>query len=429
MRASYTALVAALIAGGALSGTASAQSMPEFKFSGFGTLGAVHSGDDTSDYKGTRFQPNGAGHTRSTSLNPDSKLGLQGTVVFNDKFSGVVQVLTQHQYDNTYKPKVEWANLKYQISSGVSVRLGRIAAPTYLLSETRYVGYASPWVRPPAEVYNVLPITSNDGVDATWRSQVGAANNTFQLFYGKTKGGLSTTSDVKSNPNWGFNDSVEIGSLMLRAGYNSLKLDINLPSTAGIFGGLRGLAAGLAQVPMPAFQSASAQALALADKYKLEDMKVSAVALGLNYDPGDWFVMSEFVAFKGKGFLSDSRSWYASGGYRFGSVTVYATYSDIKAQIESEAGITTSGLGAVPALAGGAAGINAVLNTTLKAITATQHTVTAGARWDFMKNVALKGQFDRVKTGAESNGYLGTYPGYVKGSSVDLVSVALDFVF
>lgn len=429
MRFRFTALSAALLTLGAGSGSVMAQSSPEFKFSGFGTLAAVHSSDDTSDFKGTLFQPKGAGHTRSTSFDPDSKLGVQLNATFNDKVSGVVQVVSQYGYDNSYAPRIEWANVKLQATQELSLRAGRIAAPAYMLSESRFVGYANTWARPPVETYGVLSITSNDGIDATYRKQIFGANHSIQAYYGKSRADLSPTSDVKSNPNWGINDTVEFGSLTLRAGYNSLKIDVNIPSVNPLFGALRSLSAGLAQVPSPAFQTASVQAAALADKYSFQDMKLSALALGASYDPGHWFVTSEYVLFKGAGFLSDQDAWYASGGYRFGAFTPYVAYSSVKAHIPTEDGIATAGLASVPQLAGGAAALNGAINATLKAFTPTQHTITAGVRWDFMKNVAAKAQFDRVTTGAQSNGRLVAYPGFQQGSSINLATLSLDFVF
>jgi hypothetical protein len=180
---------------------------------------------------------------------------------------------------------------------------------------------------------------------------------------------------------------------------------------------------------MPAFQAASAQALALLDKYRTDEIKVSAVSLGMSYDPGSWFVMGEFIGFKGDRLLSDMDAWYLSGGYRFGAFTPYVTYASVKSHIKTEAGITTTGLGAVPALAGGATALNGAINSTLLAFTPTQHTASIGLRWDFMANVAAKLQYDRVKTGSQSNGRLTTFPGYVQGSSMNVVTAGVSFVF
>lgn len=396
MKTNYTLLVAAMMACGSMPGLALAQSMPELKFSGFGTLGAVHSNDKNSDFVGTIFQPNGAGYTRSTAWSPDSKLGGQVNAVFNDKLSGVVQVVAQQQYDNSYTPQVEWANLKYQALPELSVRAGRIASPSYMLSESRFVGYANAWVRPPVEAYGVLSITSSDGIDATWRGQAAGVNQAVQAYYGKSsvkfEGG-----GAKSKPSWGLNDTIEIGSLTLRAGYNSLKIDLDVPS-------VQPLLDAATQFGMPG----------IADKYRLDNLQTSALALGANYDPGSWFVMGEFVDYKGAGFLSDARAWYVSAGYRIGSWTPYAIRSSTKARIDAETG---------------AGPLNDAFTSTLYAFNATQDTSSVGVRWDVMKNVALKTQFDHVTTGSQSNGRLRAYPGFVQGSSVNLVSVAADFVF
>jgi hypothetical protein len=397
MKTQPTVLVAALIACGTLPCLAQAQSMPDFSFSGFGTLAAVHSSDKNSDFVGVIDQPNGAGHTDSTSLNPDSKLGVQVNAVFGDKLSAVLQVVSQHQYDNSYTPKVEWANLKYQVLPELSVRVGRIAAPSYLLSESRFVGYANAWVRPPVEVYGVLPITTNDGADATWRSTVGGANNTLQAYFGQTSGKTPGGGSLKSKPSWGINDSVEIGSLTLRAGYNAFKIDLNVP-------GLQALLGAATQIGLPGIE----------DKYKLTGRGLSALALGADYDPGNWFVMGEFVDLKGAGFILDSRAWYLSAGYRFGSLTPYLTRAAVKAGVHAE---TAAGP------------LNGTFTAVLSALGATQATSSVGLRWDAMKNLALKAQFDHLTTGSQSNGRLTAYPGFVQGQSVNLVTVAADFVF
>jgi len=397
MNTKYTALAAALIACGTMPGLALAQSMPQFKFSGFGTVAAVHSNDSTSDFVGSRFQPNGAGASRSTSLAPDTKLGAQLNATFTDKFSGVLQVVSQHQYDNSFTPKVEWANLKYQITPEFSVRAGRIAAPSYLLSESRFVGYSYTWARPPEETYDVLAITSNDGVDATWRTQIGGANNAVQAFVGKSSVKIGGGNDVKSKPSWGINDSVEIGSLTLRAGYNSFKLDLGVDSVK------------------PLLAAAGAMGLAgIAEKYKLNDMKLSAVALGASYDPGDWFVMAEYVDFKGAGFLSNAKSWYVSGGYRFGSLTPYVSFASITADITPE---TAAGP------------LNASITSTLYSFNSAQKTRAVGVRWDAMTNVAFKVQYEHLSTGDNSSGRLKSAAGFVPGKGVNVATVAVDFVF
>ena len=57
--------------------------------------------------------------------------------------------------------------------------------PTFLVSDSRKVGYGNPWVRPPVEVYSLNPITTLDGVDASYRLHLGEVTNTLQADYGR----------------------------------------------------------------------------------------------------------------------------------------------------------------------------------------------------------------------------------------------------
>jgi hypothetical protein len=427
MTSRLTPLAAALIACGALSGPAGAQSLPELKFSGFGTLAAVHSSEKNADFVGNLFQPSGAGHTDSVSLRPDSKIAGQVGATFNDKVSAVLQVVSQHNYDNSWTPRVEWANVKYQATPGLSLRAGRFALPVFLLSESRYVGYASPWVRPPVDVYDMLPITSGDGIDATYRNQISGANNVLHAYYGNNQVSAPGGVKAKSNPGWGVNDSVEIGSLAVRAAYNSLNLDIQAASLGQLVGGFSTLGTGLAGVPVPSFQTASAQALALAQKYKLQGMKLSTVTLGATYDPGDWFLTGEALELKGSGLLANKTAWYVSGGYRFGSLTPYVTYSETKARIAAEPGVSAVG---DPTTDAGIAALNAGLQAAQRQLGYSQNTSSLGLRWDAVKNVAVKAQYDRIKLSPNSAGSLiNVQPGFVGGGQVNLFTVAVDFVF
>ena len=61
--------------------------------------------------------------------------------------------------------------------------------------------------------------------------------------------------------------------------------------------------------------------IAIADKYSVDDRRVTFAGLGASYDPGKWFVMGEWARFKTNSILGTKSALYASGGYRFGKVT------------------------------------------------------------------------------------------------------------
>ena len=93
-----------------------AQAETRIDFSGFGTLAATHSSTDKADYRASIVQPTGAGASKSWATGVDTKVGAQVSANMGGGWSGVVQVVSDHRYDNSYKPQVEWANLKYQIA-------------------------------------------------------------------------------------------------------------------------------------------------------------------------------------------------------------------------------------------------------------------------------------------------------------------------
>jgi hypothetical protein len=93
----------------------------------------------------------------------------------------------------------------------------------------------------------------------------------------------------------------------------------------------------------------------------------------------------------------------------------------------SDPGLNVSEL--PPFLAGPANGLNAGLNATL-GMTAVQNTISVGSRWDFMKNTDLKLQYDHIDLGSGSAGTLvNVQPGFQPGGTVNLFSIAIDFVW
>jgi len=57
-------------------------------------------------------------------------------------------------------------------------------------------------------------------------------------------------------------------------------------------------------------------------------------------------------------------------------------------------------------------------------------TVTLGCRWDFMKNTDLKLQYEHISLDPGSSGLLiNLQPGYRTGSSFNVISATVDWVF
>jgi hypothetical protein len=382
-----------------------------FLFSGFGTLGVVHSSEDRADFTANIFNPNGAGYTRSWSPSVDSLIGGQVIANFGPKLSAMVQAISEQNYDNTYTPHVEWANLKYQLTPEASIRIGRIVLASFLVSDTRNVGYANPWVRPPVEVYSLVPIDSSDGVDASYRLNWGQLVQTFAGTYGATSSKQPTGGNAEARRQWNISDTVEYGAATVRIAYQ--RADLTLDGLHTFFG---------------AFRQFGLQGEALAARYDPYRKPLAFVGIGGMYNPGDWFLTGEWGTSQFHSVLGESTAWYLSTGYRWAQLTPYLTYGALKANSNtSDPGLTVSAL--PPYLAGPATGLNAGLNAILGSI-AIQSTTSAGVRWDFKKNVDLKLQYDHSRLGAGSPGLLiNLQPGFQPGGTLNLFSAAVDFVF
>jgi hypothetical protein len=121
-----------------------ASGTPIFSFSGFGSVGVVHSSEDRADFTSSIFKPDGAGYTHPWSAAVDSLIGGQVIANFTTQLTAMVQVISQQNYDNTYSPHVEWANIKYQLTPEASVRVGRTVLASFLVSDTRNVRIREP---------------------------------------------------------------------------------------------------------------------------------------------------------------------------------------------------------------------------------------------------------------------------------------------
>ncbi|HUQ27815.1 MAG TPA: porin [Usitatibacter sp.] len=407
--------LAALAALCVASGSA-AQEGPRLTISGYGTAGIVHSSEEHADYVIDQFKPNGPGATRRWSADVDSRIGLQLTAELVPRVTAVAQVVSQQRYDNSYEPVLEWANVKWQATPDLSVRAGRIVLPIFMVTDSRKIGYSNPWVRPPVEVYYMVPITSTDGVDASWRRTFGGVTHTLQATLGR--------ADAKFPPQPSIGSGVakvrdilaavytyERGFFTGRVNYGQAKLTIEQYDP---------LFAGFRQFGPPG--------AAIADRYDLHGRKADFVGVGISYDAGAWFAVGEWAHFDTHSIVGAKQAWYASGGYRVGTVTPYATYARIQPDgSTSDPGLPLAGL--PPQLAAAGAQLNALLNAQLSVVPR-QATWSAGIRWDFLRNAAIKLQWDRVR---RADGSVGTFanlqPGFGPGGTANLVSAAVDFVF
>jgi hypothetical protein len=386
-------------------------SKPGWSLRGFGSAGAAYSNNADADYVTSALKPNGVGASGRWSPNLDTRLGAQLNFAANDQWSAVLQVVSEQRLDRSYRPGVEWANIKYQATPDLALRVGRIALPLFLAADYRKVGYALPWARAPVEVYGVIPVTSSDGIDATYRFNRGALKNVTQGFFGHTRLTLPNASVIEARRLAGFTNTTEYGAASVRL--SRLSADLSIDILRDFFNG---------------FRQFGPQGDVLAERYAPDHKRVTALSLGVSYDPGRWFVMGELGRMQTRSLLGDTTGLYATAGYRVGDFAPYLTYARVRADSpSSDPGLDLGHL--PPAAAGAGAALNGYLNTLLGRVAA-QRTIGIGTRWDCMTDVALKLQLDHV---APQDGSRGTFshvqPGFRPERAVNIASAVLDFVF
>ncbi|HEY6457548.1 MAG TPA: hypothetical protein VIY90_19900 [Steroidobacteraceae bacterium] len=406
-----------------------------FQFRAFGTLGLTHSDLRSADYVANNLsQPQGAGYSKDWSPDVDSKLAAQLDAKLTSRLSAVIQLISGSNYNSSwsgsanprYRPSLEWANLKFQVTNEMSVRGGRLVLPMLLMSEYRKVGYAYHFVRPPIETYSETAVTNFDGGDLTFSRDFNGTINTFSAF----DGGTAVRAAVRGTEGhlFGFCDTLETGPLTLHASYTNIEIhsaDALFPP--GFFTNFEEAAAGL---PSAVGTDAAGEAQFLSDRYDLTAhwLRFHNYELGAIYDPGAWFAMAEVFAHRNDGLLGNLMSGWASGGYRYQKITPYATYARVRKVGASDA-ISLAGL--PQALAGYAASINDFVGGINSGNTnSSQQSFSLGERWDVMKHLAVKGQYDRVDLDGGSHGLLvNIQPGFRPGANANVFSATLDFVF
>lgn len=377
-----------------------------FSLSGFGTVGAV--GTDTSEARYVvSGQPRGA--TKSWSGDVDTKLGVQVNAKLNSMFSATAQVLSKQNGDGSYQPELEWAFGKAQITPALSLRLGRMGAPFFAVSDFRDVGYANTWLRPPQDVYGQVPVSHFDGGDVSYQTNLGSATVNLQLYGGKSKAVFEGV-DIKMDALVGVNATVELdGGITLRAGH--MQGDLTVESAS-----LKQLVAALRAVPVPGVPS-------VGNQMDATKKKATFTGFGVTLDQGNWLAMAEYTMRRTESYVPDTDGWYATLGYRLGKFTPYVTISDLTQKSSNVD--NTIPLGLSPQLNG----LKALVDATLRSQSNEQKTNAVGVRWDAYRNVAVKGQFEQIKTDGPGL-FASPSAAFTAGkNTVQVYSVAVDFVF
>jgi hypothetical protein len=383
----------------------------DFSYSGFSTAGYAQS--DTNDAQvGYSGQPEGI--DSDGSFETDSKLGVQVTAKFNDLLSAVVQGVAYADLTGDWEPRLDWAYVRVQPLRSLSFRAGYLRTPTFMYSDSVFVGYANTWVRPPMEVYNMSSVYQMRGVDATWRTSVGPVLVTVNPYVGDSE--VDLPNDTLDVPKWlGLATTAEYGSFTARVGYSEVELGSTISSVAPLIAGLRSIPA-----------SFCGGCATEARRLDTDDALIHNFNLGVQFDDGAHFVATELAKTRSHGnyLVSAKTGAYATYGRRFGNLMPYATY----AQLRRDEITQSNSIPSVGPLAALNAGVNAVIDRG----TGDQNSYSVGVRYEVPSFSVLRGalvklQLDHIDT-KDTSGMLNNVQPDFDGT-LNMISASFDFIF
>jgi len=384
----------------------------DFSYNGFGTAGYAQTDTDdaTVGYLG---QPHSIGSGGNLSV--DSKLGLQVTAKFNDAFSATVQGVAYADLTGDWQPHLDWAYLRMQVLPTLRARVGYLRAPTYMYSDSVFVGYANTWVRPPLEVYGLAPVYQLRGIDLTWRDNVGPVSVTVNPYYGDSKVDLTAAKVTIKVPTWiGLAVSAQYHSFMARIGYSMTKTGTEYPGTSPLI-------QGLASVPAVLCSACGD----LSKRVNLDGSTLKHLDVGMQYDDGVNLTIVEYANRRSDSYiLPSAHAAYVTYGRRFGSWMPYASLAMIRRDEVTQ----TDAIPAIAPLAPLAVGLNSVLAAGIH----DQDSYSAGVRYDLpsiphLKGAVVKLQIDHIKAKEGGGNLNDVQPGF--DGALNVLSASFDFIF
>ena len=374
---------------------------PAVAFSGFGTAAYTQTDTKLAQYAAPG---EASGATTDGSFGVDSKLGLQVNAKANAVFSATVQAISERNGKGNFKPTLDWAFVKAQVTPEFALRAGRMGAPLFAVSDFRNIGYSNLWVRPPLDVYGQVGFSHFDGGDATWQSTLGSATLTAQAFVGHTdyNNGGTPVHVLKQR---GVNVTAEFeDGITLRFGRVQGQLAADSPTLAHLVTLLR-----------------STPYAPVGDEISAEPKGASFTGVGLGYDRGNWVGSAEYTKRKLHTYAASTTGWAATLGYRIGKFTPYGTVSRLRRDSSNVDDTIPTGVPQLAPLRAAVEGL--VANSNIS-----QKTQALGLRWDAWKNIDVKAQVDHITPDSGARGLFNNpKPGF--GGAVNVYTVAVDFVF
>ncbi|MEE2729293.1 MAG: hypothetical protein VYA55_00650 [Pseudomonadota bacterium] len=390
-----------------------------FRISGFGTLGAVKSGDDILGFTQGLYQE--GVFDGDWSYKSNSNLGLQLDATFNNRLSATFQLVAKERVENGLEESLEWAFLRFRATQSVTLRAGRLGPSNFMLSDYRNIGFAYLWVRPPTEFYNILSFDYIDGMDVAYSTPLGTGTASAKFQVGKTSSTFARSDnryDVNINPIYlgtlvWENDLWQTQASVALIEFDSDKYVAGTKELAQLLEGLGGL--------WPASES-------YLEGMKSDGRHTRYYSFGIAYTPENWQIQSEMSYIDTNVELYGSlRTGYLSVGRHIGPTTAYVMLA------KAERGEDRKTIEPAPTVGPPLQPLLDVLQVNTQyvydATQVNQQSASLGLRWNILYNLAAKTQWDRTWVEAYGGGFWDQKAIPTEDTTIDTFTINLNYVF
>jgi hypothetical protein len=387
-----------------------------WKIQGFGTFGGAYQQNKEIGFRSdTRAKKSSRG---DFSFATDTKLGLQLDVDLKNDFSVTIQGLTEQWDKDDAIARIEWANLKYNITNHSSFRVGRMRNSNFMYSDIQNVSYAYNWVRLPQEVYSTLPFRDYNGAELNYFRQFNDYTLTAKLFYGYGKDEVITSpysaaSEVTLDYFKGIVLNLSTENFKIRTSYSQSYITFENISIDAYFN----------QTLPPQMQQTYND---LRQKYQIDKKLIEFYSIGLNYDYADFSIIGEYIQLQNASMLPDTTAGYVSLAYQIDKFTPYLTIAQSDRESNYENDLYVSDPGVDPTL-NISNELDAGFKEIVQKLSYAQKSKSIGIRCDFLDNATAKVQYDYIEVDEDHRTMHFRFDDSLK--DIHLFSATIDFVF
>ena len=363
----------------------------DFQGSGFLTLaaGTLLNGGVAQPSSGLRcpcfvtdFAQSGVYQQGGVQWQPDTKLGLQGSAVFNPRLSVTGQVVVRGAAGGQFD--FEWLYADWKLNDKLTLQVGRKRLPLLYYSESQDVGLTYPWVHLAPQMYG-WEVVNYNGLNMLYRDDWGDWSSSMNFFAGdetvKDSGywKMYNGNNTRTNSRW---SNILGADLVLNRDWFTTRLVYLQSSTQNT-------------------NPTAANPLAFSDK-----LPQHLYGISFNADSEHWVARAEFLYINRRASYGEDFSQVYGLGYRVGKWLPMVTYNNYYMVQRQDV----------------AAGLN-------PAQAEAHSTTSLLLRYDLSPVSAVKLQYDHWQNKAQQPFFTSTPNTAVPMGNLDLLTASYDRVF